>query len=208
MKPDVDIILVRHCESIWNSLNLVQGQSPLAPGLTPAGKKQAVVLARTLRHIDTGLIFTSDLRRTIDTALPIARALKVPLKVDRRLRERSFGDLEGSSNQQILPAEVGIDGIRVTDIDVRPAGGESLSDFYDRTADFFSDSRIRHSTRPIIVVTHGGVVRMALACLSDVPLCEMDWNEVPNASIVKIRRNLSVNGREVHNFALHHLSHE
>ncbi|MFZ0664968.1 MAG: histidine phosphatase family protein [Acidimicrobiales bacterium] len=188
MRSDVDIFLVRHGESVWNSRNLVQGQSPHAPGLTTVGKKQAVALARTLGCIDSQLVISSDLSRAVETGLPIANVLNVPLKTDPRLRERGFGVLEGSSNEHIESITLGIDGTSVTNIDAKAPGGESLRDFYARIADFFSDEQTLQSDRPIVVVTHGGVVRMAIACLSDAHLDNVAWIEVPNASITKIAK--------------------
>jgi broad specificity phosphatase PhoE len=187
MRPDVDLLLVRHGESVWNSRNLVQGQSPVAPGLTTAGKKQTLALATRLRNSGAKLVFSSDLCRAVETALPIASVLGVPLERDPRLRERAFGALEGLSNEDIDSAAVGIESTCVTSIDTRPRGGESIRELYSRVARFFDDlSRFRQIDHPVVIVTHGGVVRVAIAYLSGTEPEDLAWTQVPNGSVVKI----------------------
>jgi 2,3-bisphosphoglycerate-dependent phosphoglycerate mutase len=187
MRPDVDLLLVRHGESVWNSRNLVQGQSPRAPGLTTVGERQALALATQLRNIGAELVFSSDLRRAVETALPIASVLGVPLEKDLRLRERAFGALEGLPNDDVDPAEMGIEGTYVTNIDTRPRGGESVRELYSRTAGFFDDlTRLRRLEHPVVIVTHGGVVRVAIAYLTGKEPEDLAWPQVQNGSVVKI----------------------
>jgi 2,3-bisphosphoglycerate-dependent phosphoglycerate mutase len=187
MRPDVDLLLVRHGESVWNSRNLVQGQSPLAPGLTTAGRKQTLALATKLRNTGAELVLSSDLCRAVETALPIASVLGVPLERDPRLRERAFGALEGLSNDDIDSAETGIESTHVANIDTRPRGGESIRELYSRVAGFFDDlTRFRQVEHPVVIVTHGGVVRVAIAYLSGTAPEDLAWTPVPNGSVVKI----------------------
>jgi probable phosphoglycerate mutase len=187
MRRDVDLLLVRHGESVWNSRNLVQGQSLLAPGLTAAGKKQTLALATKLSNSGAKLVLSSDLCRAVETALPIASVLGVPLERDPRLRERAFGALEGLSNDNIDSAEVGIESTCVTSMDARPRGGESIRELYSRVAGFFDDlRRFRQVEHPVVIVTHGGVVRVAIAYLSGIEPEDLAWTQVPNGSVVKI----------------------
>jgi len=78
MKRPGALFLVRHGESGWNRERLIQGQSRMAPGLTTAGREDASGAADDLAGSGADLILASDLRRAVETALPIAARLGVP----------------------------------------------------------------------------------------------------------------------------------
>ena len=77
--------LVRHGESTWNVLGLIQGQAK-GPELTGRGREQAAQVADTFRHIRVQAVYASDLKRDTDTAELIAAAtLPIPTST------RNFG---------------------------------------------------------------------------------------------------------------------
>ena len=110
---------------------------------------------------------------------------------DTRLRERCLGDLEGAATAAVTPAVSGISGNRVVDPDARPPGGESLRDFYRRVAGFAADlaeQRLPGMSRgpdEIVIVAHGGTLRMLTACLRGVPVEQMGWEPLGNACILR-----------------------
>ncbi len=88
------ITLVRHGQSTWNHLGLIQGQNDHAV-LTPRGRDEARAAGRALESRNCEDLVTSDLRRTLETAAIIADGLALSPGIDARLRERCFGVLEG-----------------------------------------------------------------------------------------------------------------
>jgi len=184
MTRPATLFLVRHGESGWNRERLIQGQSPMAPGLTTAGREDASGAADDLAGSGADLILASDLRRAVETALPIAARLGVPLRLESRLRERLLGTAEGRPSDQVHPHELGVTGRRVTDPDARPPGGESVRQLYDRVTGLLSDLLSSPPGRRIILVTHGGPIRVARAYLAGLSAAEMTWPTVPNGSIV------------------------
>jgi Histidine phosphatase superfamily (branch 1) len=106
--------LVRHGESTWNALGLAQGQSD-QPRLTRRGALQARYAANQLRSLPIGAVYTSDLRRAVATAAPLAAALRLDVTRDPRLRERSLGLLEGTPSVDVPAALSGVAGDRVID---------------------------------------------------------------------------------------------
>ena len=194
MKRPGTLFLVRHGESGWNRERLTQGQSRLAPGLTAAGRGDAAVAAAELADSGADLILASDLRRAVETALPIAARLGVPIRFEPRLRERLLGRAEGRPTDQVDPRELGVTGRRVTDPDARPPGGESVRQLYYRVTGLLADllhADLLHGDllasspgRRLILVTHGGPVRVARAYLAGLGPAEMTWATVPNGSIV------------------------
>jgi 2,3-bisphosphoglycerate-dependent phosphoglycerate mutase len=185
--------LVRHGESTWNVAGLAQGHCDKAR-LTRRGVRQAWGVVGKLGDRPIGALFASDLHRAMATAAPLASVLGLSIASDARLRERCLGDLEGAATTALTPEVSGISENRVVDPDARPAGGESLRDFYLRVAGFVGDlaeqrlpglSVMPASAGEIVIVAHGGTLRMLSACLRGVPVERMAWEPLDNASILR-----------------------
>lgn len=194
--PAPSLWLVRHGESTWNTLGLAQGWDDQAE-LTSRGRRQANEVATRFRDIPVRAIYTSDLRRAQQTAAPLADGAGVPVTLDTRLRERSLGVLEGTPAAANGPSVTGLDlnaGL-VTDPDKRPEGGESVRDLYRRAAAFIDDltagalpviARVKADIEgDVVVVAHGGTVRVLTAYLKGIPVEQMDWPPVRNAAILQ-----------------------
>jgi 2,3-bisphosphoglycerate-dependent phosphoglycerate mutase len=182
--------LVRHGESIWNRLGLCQGHNDDAE-LTDRGRLHARTVDMTLRNEPVAAIFVSDLRRAVQTATPLASTLGMPLYPDVRLRERCLGVKEGGPLTDVGPDVTGIRGDMVVDPDARPAGGESLRDFHGRAAAFCAElaGKAGRGALPlgdIVIVAHGGTVRVLDACLKGIPVDQMSWIPVPNGTILRV----------------------
>ncbi len=93
------LVLTRHCETNWNRERRIQGQSGV--GINKQGEEQARQLGESLRGLGTEKIVSSDLKRAQETALILAEILGLPVEYDRRLRECSFGVLEGKTQEEI-----------------------------------------------------------------------------------------------------------
>jgi probable phosphoglycerate mutase len=96
--PDsVEVVLVRHGASEaalpGQSFSMVDGQGD--PALSEVGKEQARSVAATLRTESFSGIFASSLRRTQETAAPLAAATGLEVAVLPDLREINLGELEG-----------------------------------------------------------------------------------------------------------------
>jgi broad specificity phosphatase PhoE len=108
---------------------------------------------------------------------------------DERLRERSLGVLEGQLHATVNPSFYGFADGLVIDPEVKPPAGESLRDLYQRTAAFADDLAAapgRALAGDVIVVAHGGSVRMLDAYLHGVPVDQMTWRPVDNATTLRI----------------------
>jgi broad specificity phosphatase PhoE len=178
---------VRHGESTWNASGLVQGQAE-GSVLTARGRREAARAAEQLGRARIGAIWTSDLERAHETAAIIGHVLHLPLRYERALRERNFGTAEGRPLSELSTAVSGIEGDRVVDADVRPPEGESLRALYRRVAAFMDDAAAGAADCAVVVVTHGGVIRMAQAYAEGIGVEDMVWGPVPNASVWNLSR--------------------
>src|SRR5580693_10335146 len=177
--------LVRHGESTWNTAGLVQGHNDEAE-LTERGLRQAAEAAAQFGYRPVRAIYASDLRRARQTAAAFAAVLGLPVYADTRLRERSLGDLEGTAHKVIGPSATGLADGLVVDPDVRPPGGESVRDLYQRAAAFCDDLAATVGNGDVVVIAHGGTVRVLAAYLRGIPADQMSWGPVENATVVRI----------------------
>jgi probable phosphoglycerate mutase len=179
--------LVRHGESTWNASGLVQGQA-LGPVLTDKGRAEASRVTVRFADLRVGAIYTSDLDRARETASIIGCRLRLTLHIDPALRERSFGTAEGHPLSALEPAASGIEADRVVDADARPPAGESLSELYGRVRAFITGLDLSETDGDVLVVTHGGVIRVAEAFCNGVAIEDMTWGPVANASVWGLSR--------------------
>lgn len=182
-----DLHLVRHGESTWNTLGLAQGHNDLAE-LTTRGLRQAAEAAEGFRGRRVRALYASDLRRALQTAAAFAEVLRLPVFADARLRERGLGALEGTPSVTIGPSVTGLADGRVANPDARPAGGESVRDLYQRAAAFAGELTADDDDHDadVVVVAHGGTLRVLNAYLHGVPVEEMAWEPLENGRIVRI----------------------
>lgn len=174
------LILLRHGESTWNELRLVQGQNDDAR-LTQRGREQAGAVAQELRSRDFSLIVVSDLRRATETAAVIAEVLGIAVEVDPLLRERSFGVAEGGPLDALT--DIGISDGVVTDDDVTPEGGETLRELRARAGEFVARCSGRWPNERLLVVTHGGTIRALQSYCAGTPFQGSRWDRVGNCTI-------------------------
>jgi 2,3-bisphosphoglycerate-dependent phosphoglycerate mutase len=151
------IIAVRHGETAWNVDTRIQGQLDIP--LNATGHRQAQQLAGALAAEPIDAIYSSDLQRALQTALPLAEALGQPITATAALRERCFGSFEGKTFAEI-EAERPEQALRWRrrDPDFVPEGGESLYCLHERIAAAVDALASRHLGGLILLMSHGGVL--------------------------------------------------
>jgi 2,3-bisphosphoglycerate-dependent phosphoglycerate mutase len=175
---------VRHGETDWNVAKRIQGHADRAE-LTPLGRQQAWLAAHELRSEPVDGVYSSDLLRARQTAAVIADLLGCEVRTDRRLRERSFGELEGLDSSRLTSQYTGIEGEMVVDPEARAPGGESLQEVWDRCADFLA-CLAEWPGCTAVVVGHGGSIRMMELFAQGANAAGSAWNSVANASIHRL----------------------
>jgi len=180
------ITLIRHGETEWNALHIIQGQDNTAR-LNDNGREQARVAGETLGDMGFQLIVASDLARAQETASIISSILSLDVAIDPLLRERAFGVLEKGPASALLSTHTGISDHVLVDPDARPPEGESFRDMVERSALFLDRVATEWSTRRLLVVTHGGTIRALRAAACGTPLDGLIWDRVVNCSLWTIQ---------------------
>lgn len=130
------------------------------------------------------LVIASPLRRCAAFAEAVAREQGLPLALEANLAEIDFGDWEGRSAAELMaecPAALG-DFWR-DPVNHPPPGGERLSHFQRRVVAAWESLCQRHAGKRLLLVTHGGVIRMLLCHLQDWPLDRLLQIEVGQAAL-------------------------
>ncbi|MFN8484942.1 MAG: histidine phosphatase family protein [Anaerolineae bacterium] len=183
------LLMVRHGQTRANTEMRLAGWTD--DPLDETGQRQAEEVARFLADEgDVEAIYASPLQRTRATADAIAAALDIPTVIENpALRERHFGIFENmvfSSIGEQYPEMAEAWNARGA-IDWGPPEGELPHEFTGRILDALHDIAARHQgDGRVVVVTHGGVIAVALAAwLNNDP---SRWREyfVSNCSISEI----------------------
>jgi len=160
----VELWLVRHGETDWNTERRYQGHTDIP--LNKQGRLQAQELAGQLTGQAFSAIYSSDLCRAMETAGILAGPLKGSVIADSRLREINMGDWEGRTHPDIVRdfPNAGTH-LAYTDAHSRARGGESLAEVADRVRAFADETAQRHAGQIVLVVMHG-LSLAALRCLA------------------------------------------
>ena len=170
------LVLLRHGQTQSNADNRMQGQ--IDTELTDVGRAQAINAAQVLSKRQPLVIYSSDLRRAHDTALALSEHCgHQEIHLDDRLRETHLGDWQGMTHHEVDAQAPGARTAWRDDATMAPHGGESRIDVADRTvplvAAIFENEPewgADDCDRPVVLVTHGGVIAALTASLLDLPV--------------------------------------
>lgn len=135
-------------------------------------------------------VYTSPLARCASFADAFARRHNLPLEREKRLREIHFGEWEGRSAAEIHAGDPDRLGRFWHDPERHPPpGGETLAAFRARVLEAWFEILQRHDGRRILIVSHGGVIRILLCHLLHRPAGDLLEIEVAYASLQVLQVN-------------------
>lgn len=176
------LLLTRHGQTIWNSELRYQGQTDTE--LSDLGREQAARLAERFGQEKISAIYSSDLKRCVDTAAVLAAELGLRVSLTASLREAGYGRWEGMTYAEVRASYPDLVGQRRADVvTFIPPGGESLGQTHARVLDFLHSVAEAHPAEAVLVVTHGGPLRMFVAGVLGMPLAGALRLRVDNCSL-------------------------
>ncbi len=176
------LYLARHGETDWNREGRWQGQSDV--GLNEDGVKQALEASSFFLNIKLDAVYSSDLRRAVETTSILTGKHKNEMLLDSRLRERSFGPLEGKTTaeiQVILGREISIQQIVSEEIPL--SGIETVQSLFARAEDFLGDLTGKEKLNKL-VVSHGVFIGILLQLTTGI---DFRTRKVGNCEIITIK---------------------
>lgn len=133
-------------------------------------------------------IITSPLKRCSAFAEDLARQSGLPLAYEPGLREIDFGDWEGETAATLEQADKAAFYAFYDDpLNNTPPGAEPLADFQQRVLRAFDAIQQQYQQRHVLLVSHGGTIRIILAHVLNMPLDSIWRLSVPYASLSRIQ---------------------
>lgn len=162
------IILIRHGESQGNIENRFRGRKDYP--LNERGRKQALELTEKLSGFNPDIIYSSPLKRAMETAAPLAQRCSINIIVEEGFNNISLGNWEGRLKSEIsreYPEEWQI--WLNTPERLNLSGAETFESVQKRA--FKSLLRIseEHSNKTIVVVSHRTTLKPLIAASLSIP---------------------------------------
>jgi broad specificity phosphatase PhoE len=128
--------------------------------LNEEGLTQAKELANRLSSEAIEVIYSSPLKRALQTVQPLAHTLRIPIIKDSRITEVDFGSLSGKTQEEIekIIGSTMMDSLSSYDYNFHEFSGESFTNVQTRVAGFIKDLKAENY-QTAFIVTHGGIVR-------------------------------------------------
>ena len=157
--------MARHGETDWNRESRFQGHADTP--LNEAGREQARALAERLADDGIAAVYSSPLRRAHETAAIVAAALGLEVESVDGLREVDVGSWSGLTRTEV-EARFPEGFRRWLELDHGWDDGESYEELGRRVLAALRRLAARHRGERILVVSHGGPMRAAMAAAAEV----------------------------------------
>ncbi|MCI0395455.1 MAG: histidine phosphatase family protein [Chloroflexi bacterium] len=154
------LLLIRHGQTDWNAAGRWQGQIDIP--LNDTGRGQVQALARRLAGWPVRVIYSSDLLRAAETAAILGRSFGLKPVYKPALRERNSGIFQGMLFEEVQ-AHYPEQYQQLLENGDAPPGGESAQEVSWRVAPVYEQVASRHRGQAVIMVGHGGALRILLA---------------------------------------------
>ena len=156
------IYLIRHGESQGNKEGRFRGRTDFP--LTENGMRQARELCGELKEIELAAVYSSPLRRALDTAKVVAEPHGLEPVVEEGFNNISLGEWEGKPKDEIREKYPDLWRLWITTPEkLEIPGGESLRKVMERSVKALERIVERHSGQTVAIVTHRAVLKPLLA---------------------------------------------
>jgi probable phosphomutase (TIGR03848 family) len=174
------LYLVRHamCDGVGS---VIRGRASGA-SLNDEGREQAALLSDRLRDAPLHAVYSSPLERALETAEAIATPHQLTPYIEPGLNEIDFGEWTGRTIEDLqqLPRWRAFNERRSA---TRIPGGELMLEVQARMIATIDSLRERHPWGTVLAVSHGDVIKAALAHYLRISLDHILCFEVDPASI-------------------------
>lgn len=181
------IYIIRHGQTDYNLKRIIQG-GRVDTDLNDRGRQQADQFYQFYRNIPFDKIYTSALKRTLQTVEPF-RKEGIPIESYSELNEIDWGKDEGIS----LDEPIGLDYYRLLaqwrlgQVDLKIEGGESPIEVSIRLKKMMDLILFRPEERCVLLCVHGRIIRILLCVLLNYPLWCMDLFIHDNLCVYELR---------------------
>lgn len=163
------IYLIRHGETLWNSEQRILGATDIE--LSESGRLQAEALSEFMSDRRIHAVYSSDLKRAVQTADVLASRHRLEVRTHPGLREMNQGILEGLTFEQLKDKHPDfLESWKKNPTSLSIQGGESLSDLQERAWETIYALAHVHQEETIAIISHNLTIVTFLCRLLGVPL--------------------------------------
>jgi len=150
----MQVVLLRHGATEWNLQGRCQGASDIE--LSEVGRRQAEAIATCLSQEKIDAVYSSHLKRALQTAYAVSRPHHLSVRVERDVHELDHGELEGLTFNQIKENYTEfLVRWRAEPAELQIPGGERLADVSERAWKGLKRIVERHDGNSrVVVVSH------------------------------------------------------
>lgn len=178
------LYIMRHGKTDWNEIKRLQGRSDTE--LNEEGIAMAEAVREECANIGFDVCFASPLKRAHKTAQIALSGTDVPIILDDRLMEMSFGIYEG----MIEAAKE--EGSPIRTFFKNPSmykgveGGETFEDLFKRTGEFLKEHVYPRLEKgeDVLIVGHGAMNCSIVCQYNDIPLDKFWDIGIPNCKLI------------------------
>lgn len=183
------LYILRHGETMWNVQRRLQGQTDIE--LNEKGIALAKVTGEALKEIQFDLVISSPLCRAKETARLVLQEREIPMVEDDRIREISFGILEGLQVKNEAGEIISPDLYNFFHHPEKyepKQDGENMDELCARTAEFLQELKQKQEwkDKTILISTHGAASRALLTAIKQTPRADFWEKGVPKNCAVTI----------------------
>ncbi len=185
MSAPTRLFLLRHGEVEERYHRVFGGRIDM--DLSPQGHLQAEALAKYLKNVAFDAIYASPMKRAQQTLAPILRDRSIEPTIIDDLREAHFGDWTGMTWQQVHD-KYQVSAFHWLEMmeQAKIPNGECCQTFRTRVEPCLKTILESHSGKTIAVMCHGGVVRMLLSLLVNIPMPRLAHVNIEYASLTEV----------------------
>ena len=180
------LYVMRHGKTDWNAAYRLQGGTDVP--LNEEGREMAREAARKYKDVPFDICFVSPLQRARETAEIFLEGREVPMIVDGRLREMSFGQYEGTDHIFEKPDCPMYKMFKDPAHYVAEGGAESFEELFERTGEFLREVAEPLATegKSVLIVGHGAMNTAIINRYRNIPL-ERFWETLcKNCELVQV----------------------
>ncbi len=176
----LEILLIRHGQTDWNRDRRIMGRKHIP--LNRVGRSEATRLERALKGVILDAIYTSPMKRAVETARHVRGRRRVAIQRVPGMAEIDYGLWVGKTFEEVIP-EKAFHVYHKTPAKARAPRGEHMKDVQKRTIRFIEKIRKRHRKGRVAVVSHADVIKTVLVHYLGMHLNDLMKFRIDNASV-------------------------
>ena len=181
------LFIMRHGRTDWNNLRKLQGRTDIP--LNDEGRKMAESARGEYKDVHFDVCYCSPLVRARETAQILLRDRNIPVIIDNRLIEMSFGVCEGvekACDNPESPMHLFFDAPAHF---IPPEGGESFKELFSRTGEFLKEvvEPDLAAGKDVLIVGHGAMNSSIICQVKNIPLSRFWEAGIENCKLKRLR---------------------